>query len=133
MTPTEFGERIAALRNEKEITQSELAEILNISTQAVSKWETGGGFPDVQIIPQLANFFGTTTDYLFGCVRKEHRIFCMNPNHGNGGGNTGRPFVPTYQKILNDGYLSKGWHVLNAQLSSEKESTSMMVVIERDS
>lgn len=114
------------------MTQSELAEKLCVSTQAVSKWETGGGFPDVQLIPQLADIFDTTTDYLFGRVRKEHRIFCINPHDGKGGGNTGRPFVFTYQRLLNDDYLKKGWHITNAQLSSEDESTTMMVVIERD-
>ncbi len=41
MTATDFGSRIASLRNEKKLTQTELAEKLNVSTQAVSKWETG--------------------------------------------------------------------------------------------
>ena len=41
MTATEFGQKIAGLRNEKKMTQTELAEVLGVSTQAVSKWETG--------------------------------------------------------------------------------------------
>ena len=41
MTATEFGRKMAGLRNEKKMTQAELAEMLGVSTQAVSKWETG--------------------------------------------------------------------------------------------
>ncbi len=75
MTPTDFGSRIASLRNEKKLTQTELAEKLNVSTQAVSKWETGAGFPDVQTIPGIARILETTTDYLFGCVKNSKRLW----------------------------------------------------------
>ena len=78
MTATEFGHKIAGLRNEKKMTQTELAEVLGVSTQAVSKWETGGGFPDVQTVPDIARALDTTTDYLFNRVRRQQKVFVFN-------------------------------------------------------
>ena len=65
------GEQIALLRYAKKMTQADLAERLNISFQAVSKWERGENLPDVSILPQLANALDTTIDnVLCGNVRK---------------------------------------------------------------
>ncbi|MBQ7336461.1 MAG: helix-turn-helix transcriptional regulator [Clostridia bacterium] len=68
MNAAEFGKRVAELRLAKGLTQTVLAKKLNVTTQAISKWERGLGFPDVLIIPQLACELETTTDYLFGCT-----------------------------------------------------------------
>ncbi len=61
-----FGERLRTLRKNQGITQDALAEYLNISYQAVSKWENGMGFPEISLLPAIANFFGVTSDYLLG-------------------------------------------------------------------
>jgi transcriptional regulator with XRE-family HTH domain len=60
-----IGQNIANLRKEKGVKQDELAQALNISAQAVSKWENGGT-PDIELIPAIADFFGVSTDTLFG-------------------------------------------------------------------
>ena len=57
-----IGAKIKLLRKEKRITQEELAEYLHISSQAISKWETGASCPDIDILPKLAIFFGTFGD-----------------------------------------------------------------------
>ncbi len=54
MNSKDFGKRVAALRKEKGLTQSELAEKLNISNKAISRWETGEGYPEITILPSLA-------------------------------------------------------------------------------
>ena len=59
-----IGEQIKFLRKEKKVTQEELAEYLHISSQAVSKWETGASSPDIDLLPKLAIFFGTSLDML---------------------------------------------------------------------
>ncbi len=59
-----IGAKIKLLRKEKRITQEELAEYLHISSQAISKWETGASCPDIDILPKLAIFFGTSIDNL---------------------------------------------------------------------
>ena len=58
------GEQIAALRKAKGLTQNELGERLNVSFQAVSKWECAQTFPDVGILLDLANVLQTTVDNL---------------------------------------------------------------------
>ncbi|MGM9969006.1 MAG: helix-turn-helix domain-containing protein [Anaeroplasma sp.] len=47
------------------MTQEELADILNISPQSVSKWETGNSIPDVELLPIIARYFGISMDELF--------------------------------------------------------------------
>ena len=59
-----IGKRICALRKAKGMKQEELAQRLDISGQAVSKWENDQTCPDVSQLPRLAEVFGVTTDYL---------------------------------------------------------------------
>ncbi len=61
-----IGEKIRELRRVNGITQERLAEALNVSPQAVSKWERGASLPDITMIAPLANCFGVTADALFG-------------------------------------------------------------------
>lgn len=65
MTET-MGQIIKRLRKERNLTQEELAEQLNISSQAVSKWENQTSMPDISQIVPLAHVFGVSTDVLFG-------------------------------------------------------------------
>ena len=59
-----IGKRICALRKAKGLKQEELAARLDISGQAVSKWENDQTYPDISMLPRLAETFGVTTDYL---------------------------------------------------------------------
>lgn len=61
----EIGKKIRDLRIAKGITQEILAEVLNVTPQAVSKWETGSASPDIQLLPEMAVYFGVTIDELF--------------------------------------------------------------------
>lgn len=61
----EIGNKIKALRLAKGITQESLAAELNVSAQAVSKWECNQSLPDVQLLPEIAVYFGVTVDELF--------------------------------------------------------------------
>ena len=60
-----MGEKIKALRKQKNVSQEVLAQALGVSFQAVSKWETGAALPDVALIPAIAGFFEVSTDELF--------------------------------------------------------------------
>ena len=60
-----LGNKIRALRKKKGITQEQLASALNMSPQAVSKWEIGAGYPDVALLPVIAAYFGISLDVLF--------------------------------------------------------------------
>lgn len=59
-----LGRRIAALRRERELKQDELAAMLDISPQAVSKWENDQTCPDITALPKLAEILGVTVDEL---------------------------------------------------------------------
>ena len=61
-----IGERIKKYRKEREMTQDALAQALSLSPQSVSKWECGDGYPDITLLPTLANFFEVTVDELIG-------------------------------------------------------------------
>lgn len=60
-----IGAKIRELRKKRDMTQERLAEYLNISPQAVSKWENGTALPDISLVPQLVSFFGVSADELF--------------------------------------------------------------------
>lgn len=64
-----FAKSIRRLRRQRELTQEQLAERLNVSPQAVSKWETGNACPDLGLLPVIAGFFGTSIDHLVGYDR----------------------------------------------------------------
>ena len=68
-----LNNRIKALRKAKDITQEQLAEMIGISPQAVSRWECGTTFPDIMLLPRLAEVFNITTDELLGVNEKEKR------------------------------------------------------------
>ncbi|MCL2445580.1 MAG: helix-turn-helix domain-containing protein [Oscillospiraceae bacterium] len=62
----QFGQTIKTLRRQKDMTQEQLAEYLDISPQAISRWEINSTLPDITLIPKLAHIFDVTTDVLFG-------------------------------------------------------------------
>lgn len=59
-----FGEKLQALRKAKGISQDQLAIQLNVSRQAISKWELGTSLPDVENIVEISRFFDISIDYL---------------------------------------------------------------------
>ena len=67
-----IGEKIKELRKAQDVTQEKLADYLNISYQAVSKWENGLALPDITLLPKLANFFGVSTDELLDLKASEN-------------------------------------------------------------
>lgn len=81
----EFNEKLQTLRKQKGMTQEELAEALFVSRTAVSKWESGRGYPNIDSLKQMASFFSVTIDELLSSdevltiaeqesVRKEQSI-----------------------------------------------------------
>ncbi len=68
-----MGQIIRRLRRDHGMTQEELAEILGVTFQAVSKWENDTGMPDISQVVPLAYVFGVSTDELFGVSNKSSR------------------------------------------------------------
>lgn len=61
-----LGAQMKALRHNQGKTQEDVARALNVTAQAVSRWEKGACYPDMTMIPAIANYFGVTIDELFG-------------------------------------------------------------------
>lgn len=83
-----LSERIKKYRNDNSITQQELANMLYVSKQAVSKWENDKSLPDLTLYPTIANLLGVTVDELMG--NEVHKI---EPN-------TKRRVIVTFSLIL---------------------------------
>ncbi|MDY3984963.1 helix-turn-helix domain-containing protein [Dysosmobacter sp.] len=77
MEGNETGALLRRLRLEADMTQRELAEVLCVSPQAVSKWETGAGCPDVGLLTALAERFGVSVERLLAGD--------LEPNESDGG------------------------------------------------
>lgn len=61
-----LGQKIRELRQRDGRTQETLAEAIGVTSQAVSRWEANGGYPDMEMIPSIAHYFGVSIDELFG-------------------------------------------------------------------
>lgn len=86
-----FGEKLKGLRKEKGYTQEEMAGLLDVSRQAVSKWESDRGIPEIDKLLQISNMFGVTLDYL---LKRES----LDENNQSGGYYVSRETI--------DGFLS---------------------------
>ncbi len=73
MSNVEFGKFLMTLRKEKGITQSQLAEKLNVTDKAVSRWETGRNYPDIELFERLAKIFEITVSELLEGRRIEKK------------------------------------------------------------
>ena len=67
----QIGQIIKKLRSEHHITQEILATAMGVTPQAISRWESEGGYPDMELLPALADFFSVSTDELLGYKRSE--------------------------------------------------------------
>ena len=68
-----LAENIRKNRREKNLSQETFAERLGVSFQTISKWERGECYPDIEMLPQIANFFGVTVDTLLGADQCRER------------------------------------------------------------
>jgi transcriptional regulator with XRE-family HTH domain len=65
-----FSEKLQYLRKGKNLSQEELAEVMNVSRQSVSKWELGQSFPDIDKLVDISNYFGFSLD----CLLKDDKV-----------------------------------------------------------
>ncbi|MDF2943262.1 MAG: putative transcriptional regulator [Herbinix sp.] len=71
-----IGEKIRELRKKADVNQEKFAEYLGITAQAVSKWEVEGCYPDIELLPSIANFFNISIDELmcFDIMKNQEKI-----------------------------------------------------------
>ena len=73
-----FAKKCRELRIKKAATQEQMATALNLSSQAISKWENGLTLPDITLLPELAVYFGVTIDELFDITDDKHLTRIQN-------------------------------------------------------
>ena len=74
-----IGKRIAALRREKNLKQDDLAQMLEVSPQAVSKWENDQTCPDISLLPKLAKTLGVSVDELLSGKQELQPVVTLVP------------------------------------------------------
>lgn len=74
-----LGKRISALRKQKDLRQDDIAQLLDVSPQAVSKWENDQTCPDIGLLPKLAKILGVTTDELLSGKQELQEVKLMPP------------------------------------------------------
>ena len=68
------GELISQLRREQGLNQSELATLLGVTNKAISRWETGRGYPDIETLPKLAEVLNVSIPELLSGEREQGRV-----------------------------------------------------------
>lgn len=111
-----LGKNIARLRKASSMTQVDLAQKLNVTPQAVSKWEKGSSAPDIFLMPKLASALGVTTDEIFGyepdTLGKE-KLFA---NARQSDTVSEKPTVKSISTSLNEWYILQDTHDHGEQL-----------------
>ena len=74
-----LGKRIATLRKQKDLRQDDIAQLLDVSPQAVSKWENDQTCPDIGILPKLSKILGVTTDELLSGKQELQEVKLLPP------------------------------------------------------
>ena len=71
-----FGQNLKRLRLSKNLTQEQVAQKFNITTQTISRWECSSTYPDVLLLPELSKLYGVTIDDLFKESSVESGAIC---------------------------------------------------------
>ena len=74
MDQQKIGEFLKTLRKEKDLTQEELADKMNVSRRTVSRWETGSNLPDLSILVELADLYDVDMREIFNGERKDETV-----------------------------------------------------------
>ena len=76
----DFGDNLKKLRNSKDLTQEQVAELLNVSKQSISRWENNITYPDISFLPILASFYCITVDSLLGADYESNKAILNEYN-----------------------------------------------------
>lgn len=99
--------KIAELRKDKGISQQDLADVLGVSFQSVSKWETGTTMPDITLLPGIAEYFNVSVDELLGLRPLRQQAYIpRNTDHRDHWNEKANELYKNRKYFWNDDYLS---------------------------
>lgn len=107
-----FAKKCRELRMKKAATQEQMAVALNLSSQAISKWENGVTMPDITLLPEISVYFGVTIDELFDITDEKHLARIQN--------------MVTLQETIDDNDLEYAQNFLLSQLAQQKNEEYCM-------
>ena len=114
-----FGERLYELRNKNNLSQEELAEILDVSRQSISKWENDKAYPEMTRLLFMSDYFDVSLDYLMRGIKKEN--------------NEEKVTADDADKNSNDKYKTKNillvWNNFLSNLSPNQKTLFMLLYI----
>lgn len=109
-----LNERIKKLRKDKRLTQLELANQLNVTDKAVSKWEVGEGNPDISLLPKIAEIFDVSIDYILTGVLPVETVSLDDMDESKRG-------VYLTQKDDVENFVKYGYNQFNALINPFKK------------
>lgn len=114
-----FGERLYELRNKNNLSQEELAEVLDVSRQSISKWENDKAYPEMTRLLFMSDYFDVSLDYLMRGIEKEN--------------NEEKVTADDADKNSNDKYKTKNillvWNNFLSNLSPNQKTLFMLLYI----
>ena len=114
-----FGDRLYELRNKNNLSQEELAEVLDVSRHSISKWENDKGYPEMTRLLFMSDYFDVSLDYLMRGIKKEN--------------NEEKVTADDADKISNDKYKTKNillvWNNFLSNLSPNQKTLFMLLYI----
>src|SRR5690554_1677662 len=109
-----LNERIKKLRKDKRLTQLQLANQLNVTDKAVSKWEVGEGNPDISLLPKIAEIFDVSIDYILTGVLPVETVSLDDMDESKRG-------VYLTQKDDVENFVKYGYNQFNALINPFKK------------
>ena len=106
-----IAEKVKKYRRERDMTQEALAQALGVAPQSVSKWECGEGYPDITLLPAIANFFEITVDELIG-----------NPGRGT-------DMIRLYRRLPGNSKHLIDWHIKHQKFVNEEHSKQRTISV----
>ncbi len=114
-----FGERLYELRNKNNLSQEDLAEVLDVSRQSISKWENDKAYPEMTRLLFMSDYFNVSLDYLMRGIKKEN--------------NEEKVTADDADKNSNDKYKTKNillvWNNFLSNLSPNQKTLFMLLYI----
>lgn len=114
-----FGERLYELRNKNNLSQEELAEVLDVSRQSISKWENDKAYPEMTRLLFMSDYFDVSLDYLMRGIEKEN--------------NEEKVTADDADKNSNDKYKTKNillvWNNFLSNLSPNQKTLFMLLYV----
>lgn len=121
-----LADSIARLRKRAGLTQAQLADALNMTPAAVSKWETGAANPDLDTLIALSDYFRVTVDELLGHIPKKHTAVAFYPE-GKDEQMVRRVFAKCNYRLLGVGRSLEELDAILAELKEQGEHVEFLV------